>query len=143
MRVHVLVRVKEPDLGNRDIEDPEPAEDPLVLRAKPDLAGHPLRERQGPDLAEIICQQVLVKRFRVDVVAQYPDPDEHHISLLEGGKVVRKLRVVRVLLPPVAHLLREFFCIADCCQGSGAAGHVLSGVCGALLKGLWLKCITY
>jgi len=44
-------------------------------------------------------------------------------AVLEDDEVVCKLWVVRVLLPPVAHLLREFFCIADCCQRFVAAGH--------------------
>jgi hypothetical protein len=60
VRVHVLVRVKESDLANRDIIDPETAERTLVLGAEPDLAGHPRGKRHRPDLAEIVFQQVFV-----------------------------------------------------------------------------------
>ena len=138
VRVHVLVRVKEPDLGNRDLVNPKAAEDPLVLRAEPDLAGHPGGKRQGPDLAELVCQQVFVKRVRVDVVAYHPDFHEKRVRFPEGDEIVRERRVVRVLLPPVPHPLSKFFCIADGGGGFWAAGHFMSvGWVG--LMGLWLS----
>jgi hypothetical protein len=114
MRVHVLIRVPEPDLGNGTIVDPESPEGPLVLDAKPDLAGHLLPEREYPDIAEIVRQQVFVKYFRADIVPKAPHFHEKCVSRFEYLEIVRKRRVVRVLLPPVAHQLREFFCIADC-----------------------------
>jgi len=55
-------------------------------------------------------------------------------AVLEDDEVVCKLWVVRVLLPPVAHPLRKFFCIADCTCRAFAAGHVLSVVSGAAGK---------
>ena len=87
VRVHVLVRVKEPDLANGHIVDPEPPEGPLVLGAKPDLAGHPWGERQGTDLAEIVRQEIFVERLRVDVVAHHPDFQEKCVCLLEEQEV--------------------------------------------------------
>jgi hypothetical protein len=40
-------------------------------------------------------------------------------------EIVREVRVVRILLPSVAHRFSEFFCFADCCDRFFAAGHVL------------------
>jgi hypothetical protein len=109
VRVLVPVRLPPSDLGNGNIVNPEPSESPLVLGAEPDLAGHPCRKREDSDIAEIVLQQVFVQGARVDMVPQHPDFHKHRVSRLEDMEIVRELRVVRVLLPPVTHLFSEFF----------------------------------
>ena len=136
--VRVPVRLPEPDLGDRELVDPEPAERPLVLRAKPDLAGHPCRERQAPYLSEFVCEQVFVEDVRADGVPQYPDPEKNCGARLEDEEIVPEVRGVRVLLPPVAHRLRELFCIADGCKRFSAAGHYLVFLF-VWVMGLWLE----
>jgi len=123
--VRVPVRLPEPDLGDREVVYPEPAERPLVLRAEPDLPGHPCRERQAADLSEFVREQVFVEDVRADAVPQAPDPEEKCGARLEDEEIVPEIRCVRVLLPPVAHLFREFLCIADGCKWFSAAGHYL------------------
>ncbi|MEN6291606.1 MAG: hypothetical protein ABFD07_06270, partial [Methanobacterium sp.] len=60
---------------------------------------------------------------RINVVLEYADPEEERIARLEEEKIIAKLRMVRVLLPLIFHLLREFFCICDCCERAFSAGH--------------------
>ena len=68
MRINVIVRLPPFDLGDGNVIHPEPPPGPLVPGAEPDLAGHPGREREDTDFAEIVCQQVFIKIVRVDGV---------------------------------------------------------------------------
>ncbi|MCK9580014.1 MAG: hypothetical protein M0Q92_06135 [Methanoregula sp.] len=72
----------------------------------------------------MIGQQIFVEAVRVDMVPHPQDLQENGVAGLEDLEVVAGVRVVRVLLPSVAHLLRELLCVADGCEGFVAAGHM-------------------
>ena len=109
MRVRVTIRLPHPYLSHRDIIDPEPSPGPLVAGADLDLAGHPGREGQGPDFPELVREQIFVKGIRADGVPHDPDLHVHRVPRLEKMEIVHEVRVVRILLPPVAHLFSELF----------------------------------
>lgn len=62
-------------------------ERPLVLRAEPDLAGHPLREREGHNFLVVRFQQVLVYHVRGNRVPHHPDPYRPRVAFLECNEV--------------------------------------------------------
>ena len=87
MRVLVPVRPPPLDLADGKIDDTEPPPGPLVLGAEPDLTGQPCRERECPDPAEIVRQEIFVHRVRVDRVPGLPDLHDQSGLGFEGKEI--------------------------------------------------------
>ena len=104
MGIYVIIRPPPFDLADREIVDQQPAPDPLVPGAEPELAEDEWGERERTQSGNLVRELLVVKPVRVDMVPGLPYLHEAERCGLEDLEIIRKVPV-GIIHPAVSHPL--------------------------------------